>query len=46
MFIAKKHVSVFRMSLQLQVDDYFSSTSIKQLGVGCFDYFFQQFSKF
>ena len=31
-FIAKIHVSVFRTSLQLQIDDYINSTSIKQLG--------------
>ena len=31
-FIAKIHVSAYRTSLQLQIDDYFHSTSIKQLG--------------
>ena len=31
-FIAKIYVSVYRMSLQLQIDDYINSTSIKQLG--------------
>jgi len=31
-FIAKLHVSVYRTSLQLQIDDYINSTSIKQLG--------------
>ena len=31
-FIAKIHVSVYRTSLQLQIDDYITSTSIKQLG--------------
>ena len=31
-FIAKIYVSVYRMSLQLQIDDYINSTCIKQLG--------------
>ena len=31
-FIAKINVSVYRKSLQLQIDDYINSTSIKQLG--------------
>ena len=31
-FIAKIHVSVYRTSLQLSIDDYINSTSIKQLG--------------
>ena len=30
-FIAKIHLSVYRTSLQLQIDDYINSTSIKQL---------------
>ena len=34
--------------LQLQIDDYINSTSIKQLGgkiaIGCFDYFFRLIS--
>ena len=29
-FIAKIHVSVYSTSLQLQIDDYINSTSIKQ----------------
>ena len=31
-FIAKINVSVYRQSLQSQIDDYIDSTSIKQLG--------------
>ena len=31
-FIVKIHESVYRTSLQLQIEDYINSTSIKQLG--------------
>ena len=39
-FIAKIHVSVYRTSLQLQIDDSINSTSIGGKALGCFDYFF------
>ena len=31
-FIAEMHVSVYRTSIQLQIDECINSTSIKQLG--------------